>query len=99
MARSVRQTRQRVILAPTLALVESAHRFVDAAGGYPDFGRLERNLLPALHHIPHFPLLGCRLTKHPGSRNVRLVAVQRATGIDQDDCTFADSLYNLGAVW
>src|SRR3954453_12830635 len=99
MARAMRQTRQRVIPAPTLALVKSTHSFVDVAYGHPDLGRLQRNLLPALHHIPHLALPRSGLTKHPGPGDIGLVAVECATGVDQYDRSFADGLHNLGAVW
>src|SRR5690349_6866990 len=81
MARSMGQARQCVILAPTLALVKSTHSFVDVAHGHPDPGRLQRNLLPALHHIPHLALPRSGLTKHPGPRDIGLVAVECAAGI------------------
>ena len=55
-AGSMRCAGEPIVLAPTLALVERAHGFVDCAHRSAEFRGLERDLLPALHRIPDLAL-------------------------------------------
>src|SRR6185437_11180345 len=94
----VRKSWQTVILAPAALLVEVPDRLVDRADRLAERSGFERELLSTFHRIPHFPLTLRRLTEHPGSGDIGLVAMNRAAAVHEDDRAFVDLLRLVRAV-
>src|ERR1700722_4615470 len=92
MAGAMRETRQLVTGAPTLALIIATHRVVDAAHRYTDLRGLESDFLAALDRIPDLALALVRPADDPAAGNVGLVSLHRAAAVHEDDRTLAHRL-------
>ena len=90
-AGAVRGAGQLVARAIAPAFVGAANGIVDAAGGRADLGGGHGDLLPAPHLVPDLALVGARIgAEDEGARDVRLVAVDVATAVEQDVRALAD---------